>query len=103
MDDAAPLAPTVVSSTGANYHWTLHAETDPQLPARVLGVFTVRNEGPWYFRVRRVAGDRLHVEVRARSDDDRAAQRLAWRLRGIPTVIDVAFRAIRNEIRVSER
>lgn len=95
MDDAAQLAPPVVSQThGDAYHWILHAEIDPQLPARVLGHFTVRNELPWFFCMRQVSEDRVEIEVRSGSESEAAAHRLALRLRSIPTVIEVTWSVI---------
>lgn len=90
MDDAAPLAPPVVSKTGGDaYQWILLGEVDPQLPARVLAYFTVRNELPSFFCLRQVSADRVRIEVRSRSENDGSARALALRLNSIPTVIEV--------------
>ena len=73
------------------YRWVLHTEADPNLPARVLGHFTVRNELPWYFRARRLSEDSLRIEIRASRPSEACARYLAQRLRGIPTVIEAAL------------
>jgi hypothetical protein len=85
-----PLADTARPAQAAIYRWVLQAETDPQLPARILGIFTVRNELPQYFCARQIARDCVEIEIRAATGvgNDERARYLAARLLGIPSVIE---------------
>jgi hypothetical protein len=91
VDDAAPPAPPVFAHAGDAFRWCLEAEADPQLPARVLACFTVRNALPTRFRMRASSCDRLRIAFEARMPDEAAAERLGLRLRAIPTVIEVRW------------
>lgn len=89
MGCAMPLVESPEIATAAGYRWQLLAEADPQLPARVLGHFTVCNVLPAYFCLHRLTSDSVQVEMRTEHGDDALAHRMALRLRAIPTVIEV--------------
>ena len=69
-------------------HLLLRAEPDPQLPARVLGVLTVRNELPTRFGFA-CKGDEVELEIELPLRDPGATRFLADRLRRIPSVLTV--------------
>ena len=88
------LAPSLVdvalAATVAEYRWQLLAEVDPQLPARVLACFSVCNGLPELFCLQRpFRDDFLCIAMRSSHGDDAAARRLALRMRGIPSVIEL--------------
>lgn len=67
-------------------------EPDPQLPARVLALVTVRSELPIHFRATLVEGERLEIEMglpNALTLDERRL--LVARVERIPTVISAAM------------
>lgn len=73
------------------YCWDLVGEADPQLLARVLACFSVRNELPQHFCARRVGADRLQLHLRAERHDAAAAHRLSLRFLAIPSVVEVRW------------
>lgn len=73
------------------FRWRLDAQADAFLSARVLALFTVRNEVPRYFCARQLDAGRLRIDVEAAVESEQSAVQLAHRLRAIPSVDDVAL------------
>lgn len=69
-----------------NTRLVVDAEFDPQLPARVLGRFSVTGQLPERFIAERVGPDRLRLTVDFRAGDPEQARLLAARLEAIPSV-----------------
>ena len=68
---------------------TIEAESDPQLPGRILDLVAVRGVLPDWFSVRRRGADRIRVSLELGDLDEPAAGLLADRILKIPTVLDV--------------
>jgi hypothetical protein len=74
--------------------FTVDAEADPQLPARILGLFTQRGLLPDWFSARSARGATLRIVVEIAGLDDATCALLARKLLNLPTVLDVALRRV---------
>lgn len=70
--------------------FTIDADADPQLPCRILGLFTQRGHLPEWFSARRTRGAGLRVTVELSNLDDPICELLAKKMLSIPTVLDVS-------------
>jgi hypothetical protein len=68
---------------------TVEAEADPQVPARILDLFTVRNQLPDWFSVRKHGTDAIRVTIELCGAEDEETELLARKILKIPTVLDV--------------
>lgn len=70
--------------------FTVEGESDPQLPCRILGLFTQRGHLPEWFSVRRPREDTLRVVVEITGLDEHTCELLAGKMLNIPTVLEVS-------------
>ncbi len=78
------------------YRFTLSAESDPQLPCRILGLFTQRGHLPEGFSSRKSHNGRLRVTVEISALDEPTCELLAKKMLNIPTVLDVSLSRLRQ-------
>lgn len=76
--------------------FTVEAEDDPQLPSRILGLFTQRGHLPEGFSSRKSREGLLRVTVEISTLDDPICQLLARKMLNIPTVLDVSLSRLRQ-------
>jgi len=74
--------------------FTVEAEADPHLPARILGLFTQRGLLPQWFSARQSGGAALRIVVEIAGLDEATCELLAHKLLNIPTVLGVAQRRL---------
>lgn len=83
-------------SPGSRYLFTIAAESDPQLPCRILGLFTLRGYLPEWFSVRKTGNAVVRLVVEIAGLDDHLCTLLARKMLNIPTVLEVSHGRLRQ-------